>query len=141
MIEALLPSVSIPAPDHVRLNLLAALAMEEGHPGAQPLLVELHRATICGMSHPDVVELNRTVAFRSDLGWPRECRLLVCPEDYRDAAVHLSVLSPLGVALLGLRIGARIPYRTLDRQFHIATVEGVDEPIRNGPIFDGPPAA
>jgi regulator of nucleoside diphosphate kinase len=133
MPEAILPVVNIPAPDHVRLTHLAVQAMQEGHPGAQPLLVELHRATICGVSRPDVVELNRTVAFRSDLGWPRECRLLVCPEDYRDPAVHLSVLSPLGVALLGLRVGARFPYRTIDGQFHIAIVEGVDEPIWDGP--------
>ena len=133
MFQAILPSVSIVAPDHARLKRLALSALDEGHPVAEPLLAELHRATICAKPQPDVVTLNRTVTYRFDLGWKPECRLLVCPEDYRDPAVHLSVMSPLGVALLGLRVGERFPYRTIDGLFHIAIVEGVGEPFPDGP--------
>jgi regulator of nucleoside diphosphate kinase len=133
MLESILPAVSIMAPDHARLKRLAFTALEEGHPVAKPLLAELTRATICVKPRPDVVALDRTVTFRQDLGWKPECRLLVCPEDYRDPAAHLSVLSPLGTAVLGLRVGARIPYRTIDGVFHIAIVEDVDEPVHDGP--------
>jgi regulator of nucleoside diphosphate kinase len=132
MLNANLPAVSIPAPDHRRLKRVAFQAMEEGHPAAEPLLAELRRAIICA-SRRDVVALNRTVTYRPDLGWPPECRLLVCPEEYRDPALHLSVLSPLGVALLGLGRGARFPYRTIDGLFHIAIVEDVDAPLWTGP--------
>jgi transcription elongation GreA/GreB family factor len=133
MLPTILPAVSIVAPDHVRLKRLALSALDDQHPVAEPLLAELHRATICAKPRRDVVALNRTVTYRSDLGWKPECRLLVCPEDYRDPSAHLSVLSPLGVALLGLRVGERFPYRTIDGLFHIAIVEDVDEPYWDGP--------
>lgn len=136
MFQPILPAVSIVEPDYARLKRLALVALDDGHPVAEPLLAELHRATICVQPRPDVVALNRTVTYRPDLGWKPECRLLVCPEDYRDPSAHLSVLSPLGCALLGLRVGERFPYRTIDGLFHIAIVEDVDEPY-----YDGPQAA
>lgn len=133
MFHTNLPAVSMEAPDHARLKRLALLALDDGHPVAEPLLAELTRAIICAKSRPDVVALNRIVTYRPDLGWRPERRLLVCPEDYRDPSAHLSVLSPLGVALLGLRVGERFPYRTIDGLFHIAIVDDVDEPYPDGP--------
>jgi regulator of nucleoside diphosphate kinase len=133
MLDTILPAVSIPVRDHARLKRLALRARENGHPLAEPLLLELERATISAGAKPDVVALDQTVTYRADLGAPAERRLLVCPDAFTDPRQHLSVLSPVGVALVGLRVGARFPYHTLDRLYHIAIVEDVGEPRHDGP--------
>jgi regulator of nucleoside diphosphate kinase len=133
MQKTFLPPVSIPAEHHVRLRRLTREAMRELHPVSELLWAELNRAVVTMQPEPDVVVLGCFVTYRADLGWPRERRLLVCPEDYRDPRSHLSVLSPLGAALIGLMVGSRFPYRSVEGLLHIATVEDVEGPD------DGPP--
>jgi hypothetical protein len=73
--------------------------------------------------------------------------LLVHPEDLRWPGAELSVLTPLGIALLGLRVGDRMPFRTSrDGPWHEVVVEDVRfrllpdeaEPAWNGPDPSGP---
>lgn len=126
-----LPPVSIPASDHRLLEIVAQQAVDDLHPVAGFLLGELRRATVVPEHElaGDVVALNGWVTYRSDWGWPPETRMLVRPEDYRSPAVHLSVLSPLGAALIGLSVGNRIAYSSIEGLSHVASVESLDEPI------------
>ena len=126
-----IPPVSIAAPEYNRLSRLARTAAKTGHPVADVLLGELRRATIYDESKlpPSTVRLNKWVTYRLDWGWPSESRMLVCPEDYRGPAAHLSVLSPLGAALLGLGAGARMPFVTIEGVLHIVTAESLEPPM------------
>lgn len=127
----LLAPISIPASDHSLLQGVVRQAAADHHPVADFLLGELRRAQIVPLDElpADAVVLNDWVTFRRDWGWPPESRLLVCPEQYRSARLHLSVLSPLGAALIGLRIGGRIPYSSIEGVPHVAMVESLDPPI------------
>lgn len=122
-----LPPVSVPEPDRSRLDEVVRQAAADRHPMAAFLACELSRATVVPADEfpTDTVALDRWVTFRSDRNWQADRRLLVCPEDYKSARLHLSVLSPLGAALIGLRIGSQIPYRSIEGVRHVATVEGL----------------
>lgn len=126
-----LPPVRIPESDYGRLAGVARQAAEDFHPVAGFLLDELRRATVVPESELpiDIVALNGWVTYRFDRGWRAESRVLVCPQDYRSAAVHLSVLSPLGAALVGLRVGDRISYSSIEGIAHVASVESLDAPL------------
>ena len=54
-----------------------------------------------------------------------ESRLLVFPDDFRNFETHLSVLSPLGAALVGLGVGSRMPFVDLDGELRLVTVEAI----------------
>jgi regulator of nucleoside diphosphate kinase len=54
--------------------------------------------------------MGSSVSFRGDSEWPVERRVLVWPADNHDPLSHLSVLSPVGAALVGVRVGHPMPY-------------------------------
>ncbi|HVY56898.1 MAG TPA: GreA/GreB family elongation factor [Xanthobacteraceae bacterium] len=136
MINESLPPIHIPETDYMRLSTLAQEAADTGHPCADFLISELLRAEYLPEEEmpPDVVRLDRWVTYRVDWGQPSESRRLVSPDDHRNPAAHLSVLSPLGTALLGLRIGVRMPYGTRSG-LHVATAESLDPPLGVVPLF------
>jgi len=126
-----LPSVSIPEPDCNRLDYVVGQAAADRHPVAAFLACELLRANVLPAHEfpSDTVTLDRWVTFRPDRGWQAERRLLVCPQDYHSAELHLSVLSPLGAALIGLRVGSQIPYRSIEGVMHVASVESLGSDV------------
>ena len=130
-----LPPVSIPEPDCRRLGDVVRQASADRHPVAAFLACELSRASVLPAHEfpPDTVTLDRWVAFRPDRGWRPERRLLVCPQDYQLAELHLSVLSPLGAALIGLRVGSEIAYRSIEGVRHVASVESLGAPPPSKP--------
>lgn len=125
------PPIAIPAPDYSPLDRLARTAARDKHPVASFLLSELRRANIRAEAElpANTVRLNYWVTYRLDWGWPSESRMLVHPQDYRSPAAHLSVLSPLGAALLGLSGGARMPFVTLEGVLHVVTAESLEPPM------------
>jgi regulator of nucleoside diphosphate kinase len=114
------------AHDFRQLERIARSAHIAGLPVARFLLTELKRANRLKSDRPptDVVTLNNWVTFR-DAENNTERRLLVVPKDFWDFDVHLSVLSPLGAALVGMRIGSSVPYVDLEGAPRLATVESV----------------
>ncbi len=79
---------------------------------ADALDEELSRADIVDIKNlpGDAVAMNSTVTYR-DLETKTETTVtLVFPGDANIAEKKISVLSPVGVALLGLRIGGRIQW-------------------------------
>jgi transcription elongation GreA/GreB family factor len=121
---------------------IAAMDPHPRGPRRQFLLSELRRAALC---HPealpeDVVSTNAKVTYRLNGRGRPMAHVLVHPQDLLWPGAELSVLTPLGIALLGLRVGDRMPFRT-DRNgpWHEVVVEDVQfrllpeevEPARN----------
>lgn len=77
---------------------------------ADALNEELDRAQMCtpeSMPH-DVVTMNSRVKFRNLATGEELTRTLVYPAQMTDSSAQLSVLAPVGAALLGLRTGDTI---------------------------------
>ena len=79
-------------------------------PVASALNDELDRAQMCApeaMPH-DVVSMNSQVRFRDLSTGEERVRTLVFPAQMTDSSTQLSVMAPVGAALLGLRAGSTI---------------------------------
>ena len=111
--NANLPAVVIHSRDKNALVLVAAIAAQLGRPGAEFLMSELRRASLCAAeSLPgNVVSLGSRVTYRVD-GLPPTMSALVLPGEAPRSRHGLSVLTPLGTALLGLRVGARMVFQS-----------------------------
>jgi regulator of nucleoside diphosphate kinase len=117
------PLVWITTEDFRALRLLAH-QHRRGNPAVCDFLLgELNRAIICAPDWiPDnVVTMNSRVAFRASDARSSETRMLVFPDRYDPAGQALSVLTPLGAALLGLAAGSGIEFR--DRQGETSSVQ------------------
>ncbi len=105
------PNIVITKRDADRLDLLLEGISGQAFPGKQNLLAELSRATVVESEDipPNVVTMNSTVAFGTGDG--REFSLkLVYPKDSDGSAEKLSILAPLGSAILGLKEGDSISW-------------------------------
>lgn len=113
--RAVLPRIVISTRDYGRLENMARIHMESSHPVAELLLGELERATVCPPDAigEDVVTMNARVTFRTAPGMVPRSAVVVYPEDYHPTGQHVSVMSPLGAAMLGLRAGERMPFTDL----------------------------
>lgn len=129
MMSAQIPPISIASEDFNALRQVAVRALEDRHPISRFLVSELERADIHESTAPfRCVRLDGWVTFRADEGQPLESRVLVLPEKFRTGQLHVSVLSPLGAALVGLHAGSSMPYAGIDGVPHIVTVESLDPP-------------
>ena len=132
------PVVQIERQDHLRLKELARTAEREGHPTAPFLSAEIRRARVFDSAQvEETVGLNKQVSFRIDFG-PTRRRLFVLPEHYSDSELEVSVLSPVGAAMLGLRKGDRMPYRDIFGALHFATIMDVEPLTPNFATSTGP---
>ncbi|MBM6581728.1 hypothetical protein ILT44_16135 [Microvirga sp. BT689] len=106
-----LPLVMVSTHDHSRLMQTARELAEQCHPLAAPLLQELHRAKVCTADElPDnVVTLDTFVTYRMGGEDTPDKRMLIHPDDRMWPPAELSVLTPVGLSLLGLRAGQRTP--------------------------------
>ncbi|MGN6517273.1 MAG: GreA/GreB family elongation factor [Rhizomicrobium sp.] len=127
-----LPEIFIPVRDKRRLKQLVARASNERSSIAPFLRSELHRANVSpGKSLPQhTVVMNSWVTFRIDWGPQQRARMLF-PQDCATANDQISILSPLGVALLGLRRGDVMPFFAENRTFRVVTVLNVEVPPAN----------
>jgi regulator of nucleoside diphosphate kinase len=138
MPQSLFPVVQIEREDHLRLKELARTAEREGHPTAPFLLSEIRRAKIFDNALvEETVGLNKQVSFRIDFG-PTRRRLFVLPDHYSNSELEVSVLSPVGAAMLGLRKGDRMPYRDIFGALHFVTIMDVEPLTPNFIASTGP---
>jgi len=112
--------------EYERLTDLASASMERLPEVAQELLDELERAKIVdGKDVPkDVVRMGSTVTFKSDDGHTRTLKL-VYPADESLDEHRISVMTPVGVALIGLGTGQSISWTARDGKHHRLTVTNV----------------
>jgi len=122
-----IPDIALPASDHRRLERLARMGADQGDVDARFLLSEINRAAIVpdGAARLDsIVTMGSWVTFWIAWGVPRATRQLVYPDDFTSERTQVPVMSPLGAALLGLKVGSEIPYFTAGRT-NFVRIEGV----------------
>lgn len=123
-----LPEIVVSDTDHARLTSLANAALETVPDTAEELLSELDRAKIVAdESVPrDVVRMGSIVEFQS--GNDRKRVTLVFPPEADIAAGKISVLTPIGAALVGLAKGESITWTARDGTSHELTILSVEQP-------------
>lgn len=107
-----LPPITLAANDYNRLLFTAMFRQNQNRRTPNFLLKELRRAKVC---HPaalpeDVVSTNCRVIYRIDDEPKSRAHLLVHAEDLTWPGAEISVTTPLGTALLGLRVGDRMSF-------------------------------
>lgn len=109
--------------DHVRLTHLLARA---GLP-AHPLHDVLDGADLVPSREiaPDTVTMNSRVTLRGPAAAPERTVVLRYPAEADAAAGGLSVLSPLGTQLIGLRAGDTVAWSTPDGRTQSADIAAV----------------
>ncbi|MGV8900177.1 MAG: nucleoside diphosphate kinase regulator [Burkholderiaceae bacterium] len=106
------PNIILSSQDLERLEaLLDALPMN-AFPGKAALQAELDRADVMEPEQipPTVVTMNSTVRFAIETSKEEFCMTLVYPKDVEGAADRISILAPIGSALLGLSTGNHIEW-------------------------------
>lgn len=104
------PAIIINEFDAERIDRLLEQPAYANSPVANALNDELDRAQMCApeaMPH-DVVSMNSQVKFRDLTTGEERVRTLVFPANMTDSTTQLSVMAPVGAALLGLRTGSTI---------------------------------
>lgn len=122
------PNIIVSTADYERLTDLATASLERLPEVAEELLSEMERAKIVkdGSVPDDVVRMGSTVTFRSDDG--RELtETLVYPVDEDSDAHKISVMTPVGAALIGLAVGQSISWTARDGRKHQLTVVKVKQ--------------
>lgn len=107
-----LPPITLSSRDLARLEALLDAPALQGHPGAQALAQELARARVLPPEQmpADVVTMNSRLECIDETGGDRRSLTLVYPQDADAARGCISVLAPVGSALLGLRVGDAIDW-------------------------------
>jgi regulator of nucleoside diphosphate kinase len=126
-----LPTIIVRQSEETALvNLaVAILRREKTHRGASLLMDEMHRASVV----PDeaiedtIVRMNSTVVFDIDDRGTRRAQL-VFPADADINKGTISVLSPIGAALIGLSQGQTMRWQGYDGRKHVLTVNSVHQP-------------
>lgn len=106
------PRIVLTRPHHARLLALASSAVET-HPDIKAHLTRgLDRAKVVGPEKigRGVVTMNSRVKYRDDATGERQVVTVVYPGDEDANSGCISVLSPLGAALVGLEEGQSITF-------------------------------
>ncbi|NLC24877.1 nucleoside diphosphate kinase regulator [Oxalobacter vibrioformis] len=112
------PSITVTADDFDYLEQLLDLPKYRNIPARKDLLEELRRASIVepGEIGADIVTLNSTIRFVDDKSGEQYEMTLVSPEEADSDKNRISVLAPVGIALLGLSVGQTIQWQMPGRQ-------------------------
>jgi regulator of nucleoside diphosphate kinase len=128
--SSMLPQIVIGEADHDRLSALARAAAARLPEVADYLERELARARIvpAGLLPEGVVTIGSDVTFRDEASGRVRTVRLVLPRDEDIDGGRISVLTPIGAALLGLSVGQSIDWRTRTGQARPLTVLQVAQP-------------
>lgn len=101
------PPITISTLDAVRLEKMLDSLGNNQFPDKESLQDELDRANVVEPQQipPDVVTMNSTVTFKVESSDREFSLTLVYPNDAGDNTSKISILAPVGSALLGLREG------------------------------------
>jgi len=108
-----------------------ALAIRAKNPErAAMLLAELDRAEVCSaaLMPADVVTMNSRVTFIDDKNGGQRTVALVYPQNADIEAGLVSILSPVGVGLIGMRAGEAILWPDRDRHDRLLRIVRVVPP-------------
>ena len=114
--QAKLPPVTLSETERKELVVVATSALADRHvlPAASNLLREVHRAIIVPDDQlpTNVVAVHSRVDVHDNLTGTNSEIVLVFPDELRTEPNAVSVLTPLGAALIGLPEGASIDWCT-----------------------------
>lgn len=121
------PQIVISKEDHTRLMQLANGLLERKPELAEELLGELERARVAGngAALAETVQMGSAVEYRTEDGRSRRVTL-VYPAEADIAEGRISILTPIGTALLGLSSGQTISFVANDGREHLLTVVSVE---------------
>lgn len=132
------PQIVLTSQDLERLETLLESLPSNAFPGRNELRDELDRAEIVEPEQipPSVVTMNSTVRFRIDSSGEDYCLTLVYPKDVDASGDKISILAPVGSALLGLSTGDEIEWpRPGGGTIKLRIVEVVYQPEREGKFY------
>ena len=106
------PNITVSSRDMERLEALLDSASTNAFPGAKALRLELDRADVVEPEKmpPSVVTMNSTVRFEMEPSGQTFEMTLCYPKEADGAMNKISVLAPVGSALLGLSVGQQIEW-------------------------------
>ncbi|WP_377807859.1 nucleoside diphosphate kinase regulator (plasmid) [Azospirillum sp. A29] len=122
------PPIVLTATDHDRLSALVEAVSERLPDVYEYLTVELDRAAVIDASElaMAVVTMGARVAFRDEVNGQERTVTLVYPRDADLAAGRVSVLTPIGAALIGVAEGQSITWYTREGEAKTLTVLAVE---------------
>ncbi len=120
------PPLIIDAAEYERLRTIAERALKQAPQLASNLLEEIDRADVRPSAEmpADVVRIGSFVTYEDAAGRSQTVRL-VAPERADIDRKWVSVLTPVGAALLGLSVGQRIDWPMVDGRIEHLTVVAV----------------
>ena len=124
------PPITLTARDHERLSRLAQAAERTMPDAASELMDELDRARVLPEGkHPvDAVCMGCEVVYRDDTTARVQTVTLVYPQEADISKGRISVLTPIGTALIGLPVGKSIDWTTRTGESKRLIVLQVREP-------------
>lgn len=124
------PPVVLDAAYAEHLERLATGAMQGAPEVADRLMQEVERATVLPSSEvpSNVVNIGSEVTFRDDTAGRVTSLVLVLPQNADITERRVSVLTPIGAALIGLAEGASITWETRGGETRQLTVTKVMAP-------------
>ncbi|MDF1481520.1 nucleoside diphosphate kinase regulator [Extensimonas sp. H3M7-6] len=106
------PQIILSSLDLERIEAVLAALPASVFPGKAELQAELDRADVVAPQAipPTVVTMNSTVRFAIAETGKEFCLTLVYPRDMDGSADRISILAPVGAALLGLSVGDELTW-------------------------------
>ncbi|MXS86533.1 nucleoside diphosphate kinase regulator [Nitrosomonas sp. HPC101] len=132
------PKIMISSLDAERLDVLLDSLSQKVFPGRDDLEAELARAEVVDPKEipPSVVTMNSTVRFRVESSDEEFCLTLVYPRDVDTSGEKISILAPVGSALLGLSQGDEIEWpKPGGGVLRVRIVEVTYQPERSGEYY------
>ncbi|HEY4546243.1 MAG TPA: nucleoside diphosphate kinase regulator [Pedomonas sp.] len=123
------PKIVLSELDYDRLTGLAEAVEDRSPEIAEELQAEIDRANVVpnGSVPANVVQMGSIIEYQSDGGETKSVTL-VFPGDADIASGRISILTPIGTALIGLSPGQSITWTARDGKEHQLTVVSVKQP-------------
>jgi Transcription elongation factor len=124
------PEIVLSEADHAMLNRLAMAGLDHTPELSDQLLHELDRARVVADDDVpgDVARMGSRIRYRTGDGHEQQVTL-VYPAEADIALGRVSVMTPVGTALIGLRQGQSITWRDRANKRHMLTVLEVKAPV------------
>lgn len=124
------PAITISQSDYDKLSQLAEALSSRNEELADQLFGELDRARVVDDQRlpAGVIRIGSSLRFKSDIGESKDVTL-VLPGEADIETKKISVLSPVGIALIGLKAGHSMSWITPNGHSHQLTIEAVEPPV------------
>jgi regulator of nucleoside diphosphate kinase len=125
------PAITVTAEDHHMLSRIAEGAANTMPDLAAELSFELDRAKILpeGRVSGDHVRIGSEVTYRDEVTGKETAVTLVWPRDADISAGKISVVTPIGVALIGMAPGKSIEWTTRSGEVRRLSIVEVRDPL------------